>query len=159
MTAVVRRISISLKVLLAFLFLVLFFGECLDGVDSIADWAVALSTIIMFNDLFVHIRLMNGQGSERWTLSSRIGAFKDKRSRKVLILMNLSFFIILFGSILLDTFVVSYELRGFIVKSLFIVWSGVFLASNIMELKERFNVSRFIFTNVALMFLIGSLTL
>lgn len=159
MANVVRNISMSLKMLLGFLFTVLLFTEWLDGFHDISDWAVSLFFIIMINDIYIHFKLHNGEDIKSWTISKRVNAKLDKKKRYLIYVMNFFFFMMLFGSVLIESLVISQDIKDSIYKACVVIWSGAFLASNLYNLKERFRFSRLVVTNVALMFLLGSLTL
>jgi hypothetical protein len=140
-----NNISISLKAFLALLLGVLLMGEYLDGINDISDWAVLFFFIIMANDAYIHFRLVNGQPFKKWILSPRgSNEFKDKRLKYI---MNLTFTVLMIG------------IRDNIYKFGVVVWSGVFLGVNVYNLKTSFNYKRLLLTNVALLFLIGSVTL
>jgi len=152
-----NNISISLKAFLALLLGVLLMGEYLDGINDISDWAVLFFFIIMANDAYIHFRLVNGQPFEKWILSPRgSNEFKDKRLKYI---MNLTFTVLMIGAIFLETSVVDIGIRDNIYKFGVVVWSGVFLGVNVYNLKTSFNYKRLLLTNVALLFLIGSVTL
>jgi hypothetical protein len=155
----VRRISMSLKMLLGFLFVVLLFTECLDGFHDISDWAVSLFTIIMLNDIYIHLKLFKGEKSEYWNLSERNESTLDKNKRKLIYGFNFIFIAMILGSVLIEFFVLSQGMKDAIYKMAVIIWSGAFLTSNLIHLREKFRISRLVVTNVALMFLLGSLTL
>ncbi len=160
MASAVRNISMSLKMLLGFLFTVLFLTECLDGFHDISDWAVSLFFIIMINDIYVHFKLYKGEEVKSWTLSERVNSNKlDKKKRYMIYLMNFLFFLMIIGSVVMEALVISQNIKDSIYKVCVVIWSGVFLASNLYNLKEKFRFSRLVVTNVALMFLLGSLTL
>ena len=159
MASTVRKISMSLKVLLGFLFSVLFLTECLDGFHDVSDWAVTLFFIIMLNDIYVHHKLYKGEEVKSWTLSERIDFKLDKKKKYMIYAMNILFFAMISGSILMESFIISQEIKDAIYKISIIIWSGVFLASNLYNLNEKFRISRLVVTNVALIFLLGSLTL
>lgn len=159
MASAVRNISMSLKMLLGFLFTVLFLTECLDGFHDISDWAVTLFFIIMINDIYVHFRLYKGEEIKTWTLSERVNTRFDKKKKYIIYLMNFLFLIMIIGSVLMESLAMSQTIKESIYKACVVMWSGVFLASNLYNLKEKFRFSRLVVTNVALMFLLGSLTL
>jgi hypothetical protein len=159
MANAVRKISMSLKMLLGFLFTILFLTECLDGFHDISDWAVSLFVIIMLNDIYVHLKLYKGEKVESWTLSERSSNKIDKKKKYLLYSMNFLFFSMIIGSVFMESLILSQEVKDAIYKSAIVIWSGVFLASNLYHLKEKFRLSRLVVTNVALMFLLGSLTL
>ncbi len=160
MGSAVRRISMSLKMLLGFLFSVLFLTECYDGFHDISDWAVTLFVIIMLNDIYVHLKIYKGEEVRSWTLSERFSLGPvDKKKKYIIYGMNILFFAMIFGSIIMESLILSQEVKDTIYKLAVVMWSGVFLASNLYNLKEKFRFSRLIVTNVALMFLLGSLAL
>jgi len=159
MAKTVRNISMSLKILLGFLFTVLLFTEWFDGLYDISDWAVSLFLIIMFNDIYVHFKLHNGEGLKSWTLSKRIRVEPDNKKFYIIYIMNLIFFMMIIGSIFVESLVISQEVKESVYKACLVIWSGVFLASNLYNLKEKFRFSRLVVTNVALIFLLGSIVL
>ncbi len=159
MANAVRNISMSLKMLLGFLFTVLFLTECYDGFHDISDWAVTLFFLIMINDIYVHFKLYKGEEVKSWTLSERVSTKYDKKKKYMIYLMNFFFFIMIIGSVAMESLIISQSIKDSIYKACLVIWSGVFLASNLYNLKEKFRFSRLVVTNVALIFLLGSLTL
>lgn len=157
MTLLVRKISLSLKVLLAFLFGVLLIGEYIDGVNDISDWATLFFFVLMANDVFVHLRSATGNPLKRWIVSERSHLNPQERKKKLCI--NLMFLALLFASIVLELSFLSIETRDTIFKFGVIAWAGTFLGINIHQLISSFNYKRLIVTNIALMLLIGSFTL
>lgn len=153
-----RNISISLKVFLSLLFGVLLLGEYLDGVIDISDWAVLFFFIIMANDAYVHFRSANGQPLKTWSLSPRSG-LQDPKEKKYKITMNFLFIGLLMTSLILETSFLAVTTRDVIFKFGVIAWSGLFLGINVYNLINQFNYKRLVFTNIALIFLIGSVTL
>lgn len=153
-----RNISVSLKVFLSLLFGVLLLGEYLDGVIDISDWAVLFFFIIMANDAFVHFRSASGQPLKSWRLSHRLG-MQDPKEKKFKLLMNFLFIGLLMTSLILETSVLAVTTRDAIFKFGVIAWSGVFLGVNVYNLINSFNYKRLVFTNIALIILIGSFTL
>lgn len=153
-----RNISISLKVFLSLLFGVLLLGEYLDGVNDISDWAVLFFFVIMANDAFVHFRSASGQPLKDWHLSPRLGLHQPKE-RRFKFIMNLFFIFLLGASLILETSVLAVETKDAIYKVSLLVWSGVFFGINIYNLTKSFNYKRLVFTNIALMILIGSFAL
>ena len=115
----------------------------------------------MLNDIYVHLKLYKGEEVKSWTLSKRFSSLSpmDKKKKYFLYGMNILFFAMIFGSVLMESLILSQEVKDTIYKLGVVMWSGVFLASNLYNLKEKFRLSRLVVTNVALMFLLGSLTL
>ncbi|MEC7278092.1 MAG: hypothetical protein VXV96_17355 [Bdellovibrionota bacterium] len=149
---VVQRISLLLKLILSSLFGLLLIFEYFDGVHDLSDWAVFFFFILMVNDCYIHYRMAKGRSFKEWVLSPRDGGKK--------LLMNGIFFVVLLISILSEfIFVMDVGTRDIFYKSLFIIWSGIFLGVNIYKLKEAFNLKRLMVTNVALMILIGSVVM
>ncbi|MCF8057935.1 MAG: hypothetical protein K9K67_01455 [Bacteriovoracaceae bacterium] len=153
-----RNISISLKAFLSLLLGILLLGEYLDGVNDISDWAVLFFFIIMANDSYIHFRLVNGQPLKRWILSSR-SDYRDFKEKRLKYLMNLTFTMLMIGALILETSVVDITIRDTIYKCGVVIWSGVFLGVNIYNLKNSFNYKRLVFTNIAFIFLVGSVVL
>lgn len=145
--------------LLGFLFTVLLFTEWFDGLYDISDWAVSLFFLIMINDIYVHLRIYNGEDPKSWTLSKRVNLNLDKNKRYLIYAMNVLFFVMLIGSVAIESLVISQSLKDSIYKACLVIWSGTFLASNLYHLKEKFRFSRLVVTNVALIFLLGSIAL
>ena len=149
---VVQRISLLLKLILSSLFGLLLIFEYFDGVHDLSDWAVFFFFILMVNDCYIHYRVAKGRSFKEWVLSPRDDGKK--------LLMNGIFFAVLLISILSEfIFVMDVGTRDIFYKSLFIIWSGIFLGVNIYKLKETFNLRRLMVTNVALMILIGSVVM
>lgn len=157
MTILVRKISLSLKALLAFLFGVLLIGEYIDGVNDISDWATLFFFALMANDAYVHFRHAHGSPIKGWVLSER--SHIDPKERKNKLLINLLFLCLLLSSIIIELSVLSIETRDAIFKFGVIAWAGTFLGVNIYRLISSFNYRRLILTNIALMLLLGSFAL
>ncbi len=153
-----RNISISLKVFLSLLFGVLLLGEYLDGINDISDWAVLFFFVIMANDAFIHFKSLSGNPLKEWRLSKRL-CVKRPKERRFKILMNLFFILLLVASLTLETSVVAIETKDAIYKISLLLWSGIFLGINVYNLSKSFNYKRLVFTNIALMILIGSVAL
>lgn len=143
---------------LSLLFGLLLLGEYLDGVIDISDWAVLFFFVIMANDAFIHFRSAEGQPLKKWHLSRRLGV-QNPKERKFKIAMNFLFIGLLTASLILETSVLAVSTRDAIFKFGVIAWSGVFLGVNVYNLINSFNYKRLVFTNIALIILIGSVTL
>lgn len=157
MTTLVRKISLSLKLVLAFLFGVLLIGEYIDGVNDISDWATLFFFVLMANDAFVHFRSATGNPLKSWIVSGRSHLSNEDKNKKLLI--NLMFLALLFFSVLIEVSNLSMETRDAIFKMGVIAWAGTFLGINIYNLISSFNYRRLIVTNIALILLIGSFAL
>lgn len=157
MTTLVRKISLSLKVVLAFLFGVLLVGEYFDGVNDISDWATLFFFVLMANDVFVHFRSATGTPLKKWIVSER--SYLNPQEKKKKLIINLMFLGLLFSSLIIELSFLSIEVRDTIFKFGVIAWAGTFLGINIHQLISSFNYKRLIVTNIALMFLIGSFAL
>ena len=112
----------------------------------------------MANDAFVHFRSANGQPLKKWRLSSRSG-LQDPKEKRFKVLMNFLFIGLLMTSLILETSFLAVTTRDTIFKFGVIAWSGVFLGVNVYNLINSFNYKRLVFTNIALIILIGSVTL
>ena len=158
MVILVRKISLSLKLLLSFLFGVLLLAEAFDGISDVSDWAVPFFFILMFNDFVVHTRMMNGKNPVNWTLSNRVRPNGEKLPLKK-VLMNVFIVSILTGSFILEFSGVQPAIRDQVYKFGFVLWSSFFLGSNIYNLKDGIKISRLVVTNIAFFIFVGSLTL
>jgi hypothetical protein len=158
MVTLARNISLSLKLLLSFLFGVLLLAESIDGVNDVSDWAVPFFFILMFNDFVVHSQVIKGKTPLKWTLSERIKGPSDKVPLKKM-LMNVFIVLMLLGSFALELSGLDAGVREEIFKGGFVLWSLFFLVSNIYHLRSRFKLSRLVVTNIAFFLFVGSLTL
>lgn len=159
MVVLVKNISLSLKLLLSFLFGVLLLAESIDGVSDVSDWAVPFFFILMFNDFVVHSQMSKGKVFSKWTLSKRDAAGGNLKVPLKKVIMNVFIVLMLLGSFALEFSGVEAGVRHEIYKGGFVLWSSFFLASNIYNLRSSFKISRLVITNIAFFLFVGSLTL